>query len=180
MRGEVLVDKVRKIKTDFGASLPRESRKSGKLNKFGGAAAIQILREALGDEGIVTSQRDVFMRGVKAEVDLIVPHAGQKPFLDLLYEPNQVVAALEVKKSGIYREKALEKTRNDFARLKEAGIPCAYVTFEERRNFQRRATCENLGVPCFTLAWHKKADGPLEPTQDWEGLVKFLREAVDV
>ena len=171
MRGEEIVDKARKAKKDFGANCPK---------KFAGAVAIEILRAALNDEGIVTSPRDVFVRGVPVEVDLIVPYKDEKPFLGLLYEPKQVAVALEVKKSGSFGEGALDKIRFDFARLREAGIRCAYVTFEERQSYRWKATTENLGFPCFTLAWHKKTDGPLEPTQEWERLVGFLREVVAV
>lgn len=171
MRGEEIVEKARKAKHDFGANCPK---------KFAGAVVIEILRAALHDEGIITSPRDVFVRGIPVEVDLIVPYKGEKPFLGLLYEPKQVAVALEVKKSGVFGEHALNKIRFDFVQLHEAGIRCAYVAFEERQSYRWKATVENLDFPCFTLAWHKKMDGPLEPTQDWERLVAFLREIVTV
>jgi hypothetical protein len=169
LRGEELVDKVRKAKKEFGPKCPK---------KFGGAAAIQILREALRGENIVASQRDVFVRDSPVEIDLIVPRAGERPSLDLLYEPNQVAVALEVKKSGVFGETALKKIRRDFAQLRKAGIHCAYVTFEDRKSYRWKATSKNLGAPCFTLAWHKDTDGPFKPTSDWERLVKFLRRAI--
>ena len=169
MHGEELVGRARKAKEDFGANCPK---------KFAGAAAIEILRAALSDKGIVTSRRDVFVRAVPVEVDLIVLHKEEKPFLDLLYEPHQVAVALEVKKSGAFGKETLDKIRRDFARLSATGVRCAYVTFEERQSYRWKATSVDLGFPCFTLAWHKKTNGPLEPTQDWEGLVAFLRHAV--
>lgn len=171
MRGEEIVEKARKAKKDFGAHCPK---------KFAGAVVVEILRAALNDEGILTSPRDVFVRGVPVEIDLIVPYKGEQPCLGLLYEPNHVAVALEVKKSGLFGEHALTTIRSNVAWLREAGIRCAYVTFEERQSYRWKATTENLGVPCFTLAWHEKTDGPLQPTQDWEHLVAFLRELVAV
>ncbi len=169
MRGEEIINKARKAKDDFGNVCPK---------KFAGSVAVEILRAALNDEGIFTSPRDVFVRGIPLEVDLIIPFKNQKPILGLLYEPKQVAVALEVKKSGTFGESALEKIRSDFAQLQEAGINCAYITFEERKNYRWRATNENLGFPCYTLAWHVKTDGPLELTQDWDRFVIFLRKVV--
>lgn len=169
MRGKELVDKARKAKRDFGATCPK---------KFAGAAAIEILRSALNEEGIVTSPRDVFVRGLPMEVDLIVPFKDEDPVLGLLYEPKQVAVALEVKKSGTFGKSALDKIRLDFSQLSKAGIRCAYVTFEERQSYRWKATSDNLGFPCFTLAWHKNINSPLQPTQEWEHLVRFLREGL--
>lgn len=171
MRGEEIIEQARKAKRDFGTNCPK---------KFAGAVVIEILRSALHDEGIITSPRDVFVRGIPVEVDLIVPYKGEEPFLGLLYEPKQVAVALEVKKSGVFGEHALNKIRFDFAQLRESGIRCAYVTFEERQSYRWKATVENLGFPCFTLAWHKKTSESLEPTRDWESLVAFLQEIVAV
>ena len=172
MRGREIVNKVRKAKEDFGPNCPK---------KFGGAAGVEILRAALHDEGIATSRRDVFVRGVPVEVDLIVPHRDAKPVMDLRYEPNQVAVVLEVKKSGIFGKAGLDNIRQSFAQLRAKGIRrCAYVTFEDRRTYKWKGTRENLGCPCFTLAWHKKTDGPLELTRDWERLVTFLRKATAV
>lgn len=169
MRGEEIVDKARKAKKDFGVICPK---------KFAGAVAVEILRDTLSDEGIITSPRDVFVRGMPMEIDLIVPYKDEKPVLGLLYDPKQVAVALEVKKGGSFGEGVLDKIRFNFTQLSEAGINCAYVTFEERQSYRWKATTENLGFPCFTLAWHKKSDGPLDRTHDWERLVKFLRKLI--
>jgi hypothetical protein len=171
MRGKDVVETARKVKKDFGPNCPK---------KFGGAASIEILRAALDEEGIGTSRRDVFIRGVPVELDLIVPRKDAKPWLELLFEPQQVAIALEVKKSGSFGEGTIDKIRADFAQLREVGVRSAYVTLEERGSYKWKATYENLGFPCFTLAWHKRTDGPLEPTEDWERLIGFLRKALAV
>lgn len=172
VRGQEIVKSVRKAKEDFGPDYPK---------KFGGAAAIEILRAALREEGIETSRCDVFIRGIPLEVDLIVPTKNAIPWFELLYEPQDVVVAIEVKKLGAFGEQGRDKIRDDFARLRKSGVNCAYVTFEDRENYQWRPTEETLGFPCFALAWHKITNGPLEPTkddEDWEALVRFLLEAI--
>ena len=163
---------MRQAKKDFGDGYPK---------KFGGAAAIEILRAALSEEGILTSRRDVFVKGFSSEIDLIVPNKNTAPWLELLYEPRDVIVALEVKKTGSYGEKGRDKIKDDFARLNKLEVKCAYVTFEDRENYKYRPTNEFLGFPCFALAWHKITDGPLVPTkngEDWEAFVRFLREAI--
>jgi hypothetical protein len=167
-----IVNKVRKAKEYFGPDCPK---------KFGGAAAVEILRAALNNEGIATSRRDVFVRGVSVEVDLIIPHSEEEPFMELLYDPHQVAVALEVKKAGIFGKAGLDSIRQNFDRLRAKGIRrCAYFTFEERRNYKWKGTPENLCCPCFTLAWQKNTDGPFEPTCDWKRFVTFLRKAIAV
>ena len=171
MREREIVERARKAKRDFGSAYTK---------KFGGAAAVEILRSALCKEGIVTSRRDVYIRGIPLEVDLIIPRMNAEPWLDLLYEPEHVAIALEVKKTGTFCKEGRDKIRDDFGRLKKAGIRCAYVSLEERKNYKwrPRETDTDFGYPCFNLAWHKKDDGPLDPTGDWEKLIALLRKAI--
>jgi hypothetical protein len=80
----------------------------GKCGEFGGAATVEIVKHALKQEGIVTSARDVFVRGVPLEIDLIIPHRGAQPSVGgILYEPLEVAVALEIKKSGCYGKQSL-------------------------------------------------------------------------
>ncbi len=168
MNGDYIVKSTREAKAAFGV----------KCSKFAGAVTVEILKAALANESIPTSPRDVFVRGIPVEIDLVVPRQGAKPALGLLYEPGQVAAALEIKNSGSFGESTLEKIRKDFAICQEAGIRYAYVTLEERRSYRWAASTELLGCHCFTLAWHKVTGGPIEPTEDWVGLVKFLRQCL--
>ena len=168
MNGEYIVTTTRKAKAAFG----------GKCSKFAGAVTVEILKAALAKESIPTSSRDVFVRGIPVEVDLLVPRQGEKPALGLLYEPRQVAAALEIKNSGSFGRGTLEKIRRDFGLFREAGVCCAYVTLEERRSYRWAASAERLGYPCFTLAWHKVTGGPIETTEDWAALVEFLRRCL--
>jgi|HubBroStandDraft_6_1064221.scaffolds.fasta_scaffold668781_2 hypothetical protein len=45
----------------------------GKCGKFAGAATVEILKQALADEGLPTSVRDVFIKGLPVEWDIVVP-----------------------------------------------------------------------------------------------------------
>lgn len=171
-RGREIVDRLRKSRIDFGARYPK---------KFGGAAAIEVLRAELREEGIPISRRDVYVKGFSSEIDLLVPHSDASPWLELLYEPREVAVALEVKKIGSYGEQGREKIKDDFTQLGKLGITCAYITFEDRESYCYRPTKEWLGSRCFALAWHKVSDGPLVPVnegEDWEAFVGFLRDAV--
>ena len=96
-----------------------------------------------------------------------------------LVEKSGLAAALEVKKMGSFGMKTLQTIRENFNRLRDLEIPCAYVTLEERKTFHHKATEENIGgFPCFTLTWHRVMDGPLEDTGDWERLLAFIRSCV--
>ena len=87
---------------------------------------------------------------------------------------------MEIKKMGSFGEQTLQTIRKNFNRLRELKVACAYVTLEERKSYRHKASEENLGFPCFTLAWHKVMDGPLEETKDWDRLLVFLRQRVSV
>jgi hypothetical protein len=169
-----------------GEEIVRQARSASKAlkltsRKFSGAMTAELMKRALADDGIPTSPRDVFIRGTPLEIDLIVPYHGEEPTLGLLYEPRQVAAALEIKKMGSFGEQTLQTIRNNFNRLRELGVACAYVTLEEHKSFRHKATEENLGgFPCFTLAWHTVMDGPVEDTQDWDRLLTFLRNCIAV
>ena len=140
---------------------------------------VELVKRVLAEEGICTSARDVFIQGISFEIDLIVPHVGEKPTLGLLYQPQQVAAALEIKKMGSFGEQTLQTIRTTFNQLRRLNVVCAYVTLEERQSFCHKATEENLGgFPCFTLAWHKDIDGPLEDTHHWEELLAFIRKSI--
>jgi hypothetical protein len=144
------------------------------MPKFAGAVTAELMKTFLAAEGISTSARDVYIRGVPLEIDLIVPRRGQKPTFELVYEPKQVAAALEIKKSGSFGEPSLLTIKSNFNRLRALKVRCAYVAIEERETYRWRATRQNIGgFPCFTLCWHKGED--LIETQDWTRLLAFLR-----
>lgn len=166
MTGEEIVRQARNASEDF------------KLvsRKFSGAMTVELMKRVLADEKIPTSSRDVFVRGIPLEIDLLVPRRGQQPALGLLYEPQQVAAALEIKKSGTFGKQSLRTIRTNFKQLRKLRVKCAYITLEERKTYRHKATTKNIGgFPCFTLAWHRGAD-ELVGTRDWGRLLTFLRK----
>src|ERR1035437_5440630 len=137
---------------------------------------IELVKRVLAHEGIATSARDVFVRGIPLEIDLIVPRRGQEPTLGLLYEPQQVAAALEIKKSGTFGRQSLQTIRRNFKQLRKHKVKCAYLTLEERKTYRYKETRKNIGgFPCFTLAWHMGQD-ELTETRHWENFLTFLRQ----
>ena len=165
--GKQIVERARRAKQVFGDLYPK---------KFGGAAAIEILRDALLEEGIATSRRDVYIRGIPFEIDLIIPRKSASPWMELVFEPEQVAVALEVKKTGSYGANGLEKIKNDCVQLKNAQVEFAYISFEDRENYKYRPTEDKVGCRCFNLTWHDNTDGTLWSTFDWEDFVKYLKE----
>ena len=145
-------------------------------NKFEGHLAVEILKQALADEGIASSARDVFVNGVPVEWDLLVPRIGASPsFNGLLYEPAQAKIAIEVKLSGVCGgAKTVDGVRKNFELAKAAGMRCAYVALCDRQH--QAATTEKLGWPAFNLTWslgHERR----EDSGDWPRLLEFLRVA---
>jgi len=143
-------------------------------NKFEGHLAVEILKQALADEGIGTSVRDVFIKGMPLEWDLVVPCLGASPsFNGLLYEPTQAKVAMEVKLSGLCgsKAKALSTIRGNFELAQAAGVQCVYVAFCDRQS--GCATDQNLGFPCYNLTWSHRPK-PRQDSGDWPRLLKFL------
>jgi hypothetical protein len=95
----------------------------------------------------------------------------------LLYDADQVKAALEVKLSGVVG-KAAAITKRNFEVAHAAGVKCSYVSFCDRRN--AAGTTEKLGFRCFNLTWSHGPRKPYEDSGQWPMLVEFLRSAITV
>jgi hypothetical protein len=146
----------------------------GKCGKFAGAATVEIVKQALADEGLSTSVRDVFIRGLPVEWDLIVPRPLAQPSLNgLIYEPADVACALEIKLSGLHGKEDAPRINYNFERAKALGVSCAYVTLGERQSYRHKASEENLSFSIFTITWH--TSNTLTDTGDWVRLLTFLR-----
>jgi hypothetical protein len=140
--------------------------------KYNGALAAEALKQAFADEGIAASGRDSYIRSLDIEWDLLVLNDGAKPAYNLLYEPSEVKAAVEVKLSGVIGD-AVNITRRTFEIARAAGVKCCYVSFCDRQ--KAAATTEKLGFPCFNLTWSHGPNKPREDSGEWPMLVKFLR-----
>lgn len=147
----------------------------GKCGKFAGAATVEIVKQALADEELPTSVRDVFIQGLPVEWDLVVPRPSAQPSLNgLLYEPVNVACALEIKLSGLHGKADAPRIAYNFERARALGVSCAYVTLGERKSYLHKASEENLNFPIFTITWHTA--NTLTDTGDWGRLLTFLRE----
>jgi hypothetical protein len=146
-------------------------------NKLAGSVTVEVLRSFLLKLGVPVSARDVFIRGVPVEIDLLIPSPTATPRHELIYEPSDVRAAFEVKNRGAFPG-ATAKIRQSFDLIRSSSpsIYCAYITLSERKTFKEQATAENLGADVYTLFWHKGSNKNrrYDPTEDWGRLTKKL------
>jgi hypothetical protein len=140
--------------------------------KYNGALAVELLKQAFAEEEIATSGRDSYVRSLEIEWDLLVLRDGAKPEFNLLYEPDQVKVALEVKLGGVVAD-AIPITMRKFEVALTAGLKCCYVSFCDQQ--KAAATTQKLGFPCFNLTWSHGEKKPREDTGQWPMLVDFLR-----
>ncbi len=145
--------------------------------KYSGALTVELIRDALEEEGIQTSPRDVYIRDLPMEIDLIIPVRNAKPGNRLLYEPTDVLAIVEVKNSGSFGARTIEVVSHNFQRVKNLNhnIRCCYVTLAERKGFKYAVTSANSGGEAYTLFWHTGSGANLKyhHTRKWG---KFVAE----
>jgi hypothetical protein len=165
----------------------KENGFKGKCNKLTGALVIELIRESFEKHGIRCSPRDVFIEGVPVEIDLLLIEKDAKPKSDLLYQPGDVVAALEIKALGCFGKAAVTSVKTNFEMIHRANdkIMCAYVNLADLEGYKWRVTMDNpnlahlrpFGFDPYNLSWHKKT-GKSQidvPSGDWEDLIKNLR-----
>jgi hypothetical protein len=162
MKDTEILETVEAAKRDFGQ----------KCGKYSGAVTVEIIRHALQEEGISVSARDVFIRGVPIELDLVIPRKGVSPQDDLLYESSQVLVAIEVKNSGSFGEKTIQTVERNAAVLRAANpqIAFCYLTLSEREGYPWALTEKNAPCKTYTLFWHKGSGARKIETStgDWQ------------
>ena len=166
-----ILEAAEQAKQEFGA----------KCRKFSGTVTVELIRRALQEAGVAVSARDVFIRGIPIEIDLIIPKKDAIPLHGLVYDPADVLAAVEVKHHGSFGSETIEKLRANFAMVKQANprIRCCYLTLIERETYKWRVTSENCGGEAYAMFWyktlHKQAD--YDSTGDWDRFVNSVKEA---
>ena len=168
MEEDVIRNEVEEAETSFGI----------KSNKFSGALMIEVLKSHLEKAGFSASNRDVFIKGVKSEIDLLVIRKDAIPQYDLIYNPNDVIAAFEVKRSGSYGEQEVYKIKNTFDRIREknSNIFCCYITFKERKNYKYKITSEKLRYEAYTLFFYEKEGEGLKNNEgEWDKFIEKLK-----
>ena len=167
MDAKQILDHVMRAKSDFGT----------KCGKYTGAVTVEVLREALRDAGHNVSPRDSFIRGVPIEVDLLVVRPGVQPQDCCLYDPRDVLVAIEIKYTGSFGESGITRLKASFQKIANANakIRCCYLTLMERQTYKWRVTTENLGYSAFTLFWHTGSKNvEYEETADWQQFLDWL------
>ncbi len=153
-----------------------------KCAKYTGALTVEVIKNELEKQGIRTSPRDAFIKGLNIEIDLIIPRKGVEPKHGVHYQPQDVLAVLEIKNAGSFGEQTIRTVKNNFQRVHGLNnkIYCAYVTLSERASYPWAVTDANLGFPAFTLTWHSGSGKKftVTPTGDWDKLIEKLREIV--
>ena len=147
--------------------------------KFCGSFTAEEIRKRLKGQGLPVSQQNVFVRNVPIEIDLLIPRPGARAKLhNLVYEPEDVVAVLEIKYRGTFSGDAVSRIQENFQRIQQANrqISCFYVTVTETLGYKHAITRRNLGYPAYTLYWYTK--GKHKKTDDWAKLVAQLRRKV--
>ena len=170
MDDEELRDLVDRARDTFGTKCP----------KFTGAITVEIIKRALENHGIRTSARDVFIKGLPIEIDLLVPRKEANPKDGLLYQPQDVLVVLEIKSSGSFGQKTIDSVKRSFRRAQQLNesIYCAYVTLAERQQFNWAVSEENTGFPAYTLFWHDGSRKKYTPSGDWNRLLAKVTDIV--
>ena len=169
MKEKEILEKISRTTENFGI----------KCKKFSGALTVELIREALFEEGFNVSERDVFINGIPIEIDLLIAQKGISPIKRIQYKPEDVLVVFEIKCRGTFGENSIKNIFNNFKiiKLNKKNIQCIYVTLSDRKNYKWKATEKNINAPVYTLFWHRGPENSMKfnPTGDWKKLIKDLR-----
>lgn len=147
--------------------------------KFCGAFTAEEIRKQLKSHNLPVSRQDVFIRNVPIQIDLLIhrPRASVR-YHGLMYEPDDVLAVLEIKYRGTFSADAIGRIHDNFQTIQRANtaIACFYLTVVETRGYKNAVTSQKLGYPAYTLYWYGK--GGYKKTNDWDKLVMKLKKRV--
>ena len=148
--------------------------------KFSGALTVELIRQRLKKIGIPVSPRDVFIKGVPIEIDLLIPKPGARPGHNIIYEPEDVVAVLEIKYRGAFSREARDATRDNFRKIKRHNerIQCIYLAVTETRGYKWAVYQKDLGFPAYTLNWWSNTTKKHTQSRGWDKLVDRLSQAI--
>ena len=142
---------------------------------------VESVRQALKANGINVSFRDVFIRGLPIEFDLLVPRPNTPCIDGILYKPDDVIAVLEIKASGLFDNNSKERIEKCFEEVRKTNpkIYCGYVTLSERQSFHEKNFGENeWAYPLFW--WHPlKGKEPYKATGAWQELLSKLHTSIE-
>lgn len=144
--------------------------------QFSGAICVSLLKELINSQGLSTSEKDVFIKDVPIEFDLLIVKPNSKPLHGLLWNPDNVIAALEVKKSGTISEDGIVKTNSDFGRLRtyHPHIKLFFITFSEIRS---KVAVIKRSDDSFTFFIRR--NGKYSDTGDYERFLSVISDIND-
>lgn len=174
MDDRTLLKNIDSAKKNFGAT----------CSKYSGAITVEFVRLGLLEHRISVSPRDVYIKGVPIEIDLLVPKAVVIPEHHLLYHPEDVLVVFEIKNHGTFGEKTVEGIRRNFETIQKYNkkIHCWYVTLLERKGYKWAITKNTLSFSSYTLFWYSGSgrNHKVEPTGDWARLITDLYSVCQV
>ncbi|MBN1327889.1 MAG: hypothetical protein JXA54_00320 [Candidatus Heimdallarchaeota archaeon] len=151
-----------------------------KATKLSGHLFVEIIKDALLKEGFQVSNRDVFIKNFKSEIDLLIVKKNAKAYYNLIYSPEDVLFALELKVNGSYGESTITNLKNIFDNIKQnnPNINCVYLTFTERITYKYKVTEGNIGYKVVEL-FPRKKDNPNEEdfliqNGNWQKFIDYL------
>ncbi|MFX0172055.1 MAG: hypothetical protein ACFE9L_09050 [Candidatus Hodarchaeota archaeon] len=149
-------------------------------NKFTGSLFAEIIRDSLKKEEFRVSNRNVFLRGIDSEIDLLIHRQGSKPDFELLYHPEDVQAILELKKEGSFPN-TIQQVIGLFQKIhiKYPHIKCIYLTLTERLSYKYRVTEELIGFPVYQLFPRSKGNFSYTKFTEgyglWNKIIEYLK-----
>lgn len=172
MEDREIFETISNAKKDFGI----------KCAKFAGTVTVEVIKLALEKHGILTSPRDVFIKGLPIEIDLLISTREAVPEHSILYEPQDVLLVLEIKNYGSFGESTISSIKKNFQRIRQLNkeICCAYITLVERKGYKWAISRENTGFPSYTLFWHHGSgrNFKIELTGDWKKLLDDINKII--
>jgi hypothetical protein len=146
-----------------------------KCTKFGGALFTEILRKHLLPHGIPVSTRDVFVRDLNLEVDLLVhTKTAAEPDHGILYNPSDVLGVLEVKAFGaVGGKEAVQVVKRNLETIGQlTGAKCFYVCLQE--NQEREFDGQQVSFGDYSFFLNKTKPRRRDETGDWKRLITDL------
>lgn len=151
-----------------------------KCSKYCGALTTEIIRKELKESGIFVSARDVFIRGLAVEIDLLIYRDGVTPENGILFEPEDVLVTIEVKNAGSFGDNTIQTIQHNSEKIKNLNkqIKYCYITLAERKNYKWAITDVNSGCETYTLFWHTGADSNRVDvsTGDWSRFLLNMKK----
>ena len=164
--------------------LREEMKVDGKLvDKFTGAITVELLKKKLIEEGFNVSNRDVYIKGVPYEIDLLILKKGERGKENLFYSPKQIAVVFEVKFSGAYPgdPEKIDKFFNSVKKVNKS-IKCVYLAVSEDIKYKYYPEEKKLGdFSCFLLKRdtgleRAKSRNELKITGNWDKLTELLNK----